>query len=268
MRRVIIKRGFTLIELLVVIAIIALLLSVLIPALNIVKMHATGVVCLSNLGGMSKGWLLYSDDNDGTVCGGTVGNTGDPTNSWVQFPDGNVSDEMSEKERCIEIGSLFPYIEAIGAYHCPGDRRYLSPSIDPGAYGLEIGGYRSYSIVGGMRGVNPGGGWQIIPIQKLSDLKSPGSKYIYVEEADGRGTNAGSWVINPRTREWVDPFAIWHNERSTLGFADGHGEKHQWVDESTIRWSETQDPYNPLPAGAPTNDLDYMISAYPYARLQ
>jgi prepilin-type processing-associated H-X9-DG protein len=36
------------------------------------------------------------------------------------------------------------------------------------------------------------------------------------------------------TPYWVDPFAIWHNDRSTFGFADGHAEKHKWLEESTL----------------------------------
>ena len=261
------RNAFTLIELLVVIAIIALLLAILMPSLQIAKQHATAVVCLSNLNGLSKGWQLYAHDNNDHMVGGHVGSTGDPMYSWVerQNPD---NAPLPVKEQAIRDGLLFPYVEATKPYHCPGDKRYLDPPTVGGSAGVGTGAYRSYSISGGMRGVDPSGGWQIIPHIKVSSIRNPGTKYVFVEEADGRGVNMGSWVLRPRTREWVDPFAIWHNERSTLGFADGHAEKHQWVDESTIIFSESQDPYYPLGANEPRNDLDYMIRAYPYAKLQ
>jgi len=56
------KRGFTLIELLVVIAIIALLLAILMPALNAVKKHAHAVICLSNQKQIGVAAGLYAGD--------------------------------------------------------------------------------------------------------------------------------------------------------------------------------------------------------------
>jgi prepilin-type N-terminal cleavage/methylation domain-containing protein/prepilin-type processing-associated H-X9-DG protein len=61
------KRGFTLIELLVVIAIIALLMSILMPALSKVKSQAKTVVCLQQLHQWGVAWKMYVDDNDGTM---------------------------------------------------------------------------------------------------------------------------------------------------------------------------------------------------------
>jgi prepilin-type processing-associated H-X9-DG protein len=211
---------------------------------------------------------LYAEDNNSHVVGGTTGTTQHPYYSWVEFPDGSKLPEPAEKERCIRDGKLFVYAEAVKTYHCPGDKRCLSPSNDPGSYGLEIGGYRSYSIVGGMKGVEESGAWEIIPHTMTSTVKSPGAKYVFVEEADGRGDNAGSWVLYPKSRTWVDPFAIWHNERSTLGFADGHSEKHTWIDQSTIDMSQKQTFYQTLYSNDSGDDLDYMIRAYPYARFQ
>ena len=58
------KKGFTLVELLVVIAIIALLMGILMPALARVRQIAYRMVCGSNLSGIGKTILLYSNDND------------------------------------------------------------------------------------------------------------------------------------------------------------------------------------------------------------
>ena len=56
--------GFTLIELLVVIAIIALLLSIILPAMNKAKSIAKRTVCLSNLKQWSLAISMYTNDND------------------------------------------------------------------------------------------------------------------------------------------------------------------------------------------------------------
>ena len=59
------KKGFTLIELLVVIAIIALLMSILMPALSAVKKQAQSVACMSRLKSWGLIYKLYTDDNNG-----------------------------------------------------------------------------------------------------------------------------------------------------------------------------------------------------------
>ena len=58
------KKGFTLVELLVVIAIIALLMGILMPALARVRQIAYRMVCGTNLSGIGKGMLMYSNDHD------------------------------------------------------------------------------------------------------------------------------------------------------------------------------------------------------------
>ena len=57
--------GFTLIELLVVIAVIALLLSILMPALSKAKDLAMGAVCKGNLKNYTLATAMYCDDNGG-----------------------------------------------------------------------------------------------------------------------------------------------------------------------------------------------------------
>ncbi len=58
------KKGFTLVELLVVIAIIALLMGILMPALARVRQIAFRIVCGTNLSGIGKAMLIYSNDYD------------------------------------------------------------------------------------------------------------------------------------------------------------------------------------------------------------
>ncbi len=59
------RNGFTLIELLVVIAIIALLLSIMMPALGKAKEKAETSICAAHLKQFGLAWYFYAEDNDG-----------------------------------------------------------------------------------------------------------------------------------------------------------------------------------------------------------
>jgi len=272
------KSGFTLIELLVVIAIIALLIAIIIPALKIAKQQAQGILCLANMKGISNSWYIYNDDNDGNIIG--ANQKVDPYDkflwwdppdicyAWVCTPQTNSGDDRSlactAEEEIIGIrrGLLYPYTETDDLHHCPGDRRYKYEPEDKDFGG--DGGYRSYSIVGGVNGEDVD--WGYVRLTKMSLLVNPSDKYILVEESEPRGWNQHSWVIEPDldNLRWVDPIAIWHNKRGTLGYADGHAEMHKWVDPDTVYLGESQELYFSDPG---SEDMIYMKRHFPYEKL-
>jgi len=76
------RKGFTLIELLVVIAIIALLMAMLVPALEQARNQTRAAICKANLRQWGQIWLLYCDDNDGAFCGVSTG-VGWDRGEWI-----------------------------------------------------------------------------------------------------------------------------------------------------------------------------------------
>jgi len=264
--------GFTLIELLVVISIIALLVSILLPALKNAREAATGAVCLSNQRTISLAWVMYCDENNGYIVSGRnheyVDESGKTIRPWAYIPQPIAGIEA--KYESIRNGLLYQYVETVESYHCPGDKRSNQEATYPPALGV-LGGYRSYSIPGGLFGVPKSGGWGIIPHVKVSTIKRPSEKFALIEEMDGNGANMGSWVLYPSTPSdplgaWQDTMAIWHNDSGILGFCDGHAEIHKWVDQSTYDLCEEQYYGEPLLFGE-GEDLEYMQRGYAYKEL-
>ncbi len=258
------KKAFTLIEVLVVIAVIALLLALLLPALRLAQDQARAIICVNNLRQLAIAYFTYANENDDELVNGHIPMSASfprgilwaepPQDAAGNYTGGNVPGLVENKLRGITKGLLYLYTKDVKVYHCPGDGRIDIP---------EQLAYRSYSVAGGANGEGWANSYKIA--KKLAEIRNPGTTYIFVEEADVRGWNRGSWVMNlNRTDQWVDPFAIWHNNKSTLGFADGHAQKHNWVDSSTIEMSEKQNNFQNIPPDE-GEDYRYMFMGFPRA---
>ncbi|MHC4644271.1 MAG: type II secretion system protein [Planctomycetota bacterium] len=214
------KRGFTLIEILVVIAVIAVLMSILAPALHRAKENARTIICRSNLRQYGMAARIYLDDNHGRFP--------DPY-KWL-YTQAGTGGTPDEKIMDLEPdGSLWPYLKDKDIHMCPKFKTLMKPTGRPNAQ-------YSYSMNAYLGEFENSGHNRFGGILKESELRRPARVFFFSEENTWTIPGLSEYVINDNNllvgdrNDVRDCFATYHNApagdlnqgSANLVFVDGH----------------------------------------------
>ena len=220
------KKRFTLIELLIVIAIIAILASMLLPALNQARERATGTTCINNLKSFGTAMQFYLDMSNDVfpVQSKTTTNLywANSDAVWTEYyklltGDGGLPGWMGQvpqKILCPKV-SGFDKVYKVSGLASPWER--FNGWVKASFYGMTGGGDTSYGQI------LESGGWFV---HKFGRVHSPSSKVLQAEanNYNPSGSNYGCWQLYRERAELGAPVGVAyeHNNRANVLYFDLH----------------------------------------------
>ena len=219
--------GFTLIELLIVIAIIAILASMLLPALKKVNEIAKSITCTNNIKQLLTGTHMYADDNNDWFMSYSIPKPG-VYSTYVTKLDTYISSGVPNSFRTSNPTLLNRAVMRSSVYFCPSS--FITYAIG-GVDEVTSSSYfmNQYIVIVESLGATWLGGGLSAP--KVSTVKKPSALSVFADRSAQSGIGGVSWLYeNSGYTAGASGIGYPHRGgvvntsvgRVNLGFVDGH----------------------------------------------
>ena len=242
------RSAFTLLELLVVSAIIAILASIVLPALARAKGRGYTIVCLNHHRQLALAWNLFAEDHEdwlpynlgrggtlNTIASGEYKNWANNVMTWDLLA-------ANTNNAALAAGGLGPYLSGVTQpFRCPSDRLLSQAQKAAGwrergrSYSMNaMLGYPGEFLEDGRNTNNP----SYKQFFRMAEIPDPASIFVFIDEHPD-SINDGYFLFKMSyggyPARWYDLPAAYHQGGANVSFADMHVEFRKWVSPSTLQ---------------------------------